>query len=64
MIENLLPSRKTSLFVCLLIVTLSSVFLWFGKIGSAEWVGLNGYALSAYCVKRYKSEKNANGAHP
>jgi Ca2+/Na+ antiporter len=58
LIENNLPGRKTSLFFALLIFGFACFFLWMGKIASSEWMVVSLYVMTAYVVKRQRSNEN------
>lgn len=61
-IERVLPSRKTSLFIALLVLGLASLFLYLDKIGSGEWITVAMFVLTAYVVKRHATNKLSNGS--
>jgi len=45
-LKNKLQSRKFQ--ITLLLITLSTILVWFGKIDSAAWAGVNTVLAGAY----------------
>ena len=62
-INGVLPDKKTSLFMSLLILGLASYFLWHEKLDGVVWAGISGYILTVYVVRRVKGDQVRNGVN-